>query len=73
MNDAYTAIIMQRERCWIGWIAQVPGVNAQAGTREGLLDDLQSALGEALEMNRADALAAMGSAPYEAVRLVLAA
>ena len=34
-----------------------PGVNSQGATREELLDNLCSALREAIEMNRADALA----------------
>ena len=40
---------------WIGWIEEVPGVNSQGRTREELLENLQDALEEALEMNRADA------------------
>jgi predicted RNase H-like HicB family nuclease len=47
------AVIQQREVWWIGWIEEVPGVNSQGGTREELLDNLRSALDEALEMNRA--------------------
>jgi hypothetical protein len=38
-----------------------------------LLDNLRSGLKEALEMNRADALSAAQGAPYEEVRVVLAA
>jgi predicted RNase H-like HicB family nuclease len=37
---------------WIGWVEEVPGVNSQGHTREGLLDNLHDALEEALEMNR---------------------
>jgi predicted RNase H-like HicB family nuclease len=69
----YTAVIQKRERWWIGWITEVPGVNSQGETREELIDNLQSALEEALEMNRADALAAAQGAPYEEVRLSPAA
>ena len=73
MRDGYTAVIQQREGWWIGWIEEVPGVNAQAESRVELLEDLASALGEALEMNRADARAAAEGAPFEEVRVVLAA
>lgn len=66
MPATYTAAIQRDEKWWIGWIQEVPGVNAQAHTREELLDDLRIALQEALEMNRADALAAMESAYEEA-------
>lgn len=61
MQSRYTAIIQQDGPWWIGWIEEVPGVNSQGATREELLDNLQSALQEALEMNRNDALAAAGS------------
>jgi predicted RNase H-like HicB family nuclease len=69
----YTAVVQKRERWWIGWIAEVPGVNSQGATRDELIENLQSALEEALEMNRADALAAAGGAPYEEVDVSLAA
>lgn len=69
----YTAVIQKRERWWIGWIAEVPGVNSQGATREELIQNLQSALEEALEMNRADAFAAAEGAPYEEINVSLAA
>jgi predicted RNase H-like HicB family nuclease len=55
---SYTAVIQDRETWWIGWVEEVPGVNSQGKTREELIENLRSALQEALEMNRADALAA---------------
>jgi predicted RNase H-like HicB family nuclease len=73
MEASYSAVIQQRERWWIGWIKEVPGVNSQGETREELLENLRSGLEEAVEMNRADALAAAQGAPYEEVRIVLAA
>lgn len=56
----FTAIVRQEADAWIGWIEEVPGVNSQGDTRDELLENLRSALGEALEMNRADARAAAG-------------
>ena len=73
MEANYTAVVQQRETWWIGWIEEVPGVNSQGETREELLENLRSALEEALEMNRADALAAAQGGPYEEVRVILAA
>ncbi len=64
MNSAYTAVIQRDGPWWIGWIEEIPGVNSQGETREELIENLQSALREALEMNRADALAA-ASGKYE--------
>jgi predicted RNase H-like HicB family nuclease len=57
MASNYTAVIQQRGPWWIGWVEEVAGVNSQAATRDELLQNLQSALQEALEMNRADWLA----------------
>ena len=68
MSKAYTAAIQQQEKWWIGWIEEVPGVNSQGATREELLENLQSALEEALEINRAEAIAAC-SGPYEEVTI----
>lgn len=60
METAWTALISQDEGWWIGWIAEIPGVNAQERTREELLESLIVTLREALEMNRHDAMAQVG-------------
>lgn len=73
MDANYTAIVQQRDEWWIGWIEEIPGVNAQAATREDLVVDLRSALQEALEMNRADAIAAVEGATFEKVTVSVAA
>ena len=62
----YNAVIQQDGDWWIGWIEEIPGVNSQGATRDELIGNLQSALEEALEMNRADAVAAATGA-YEEV------
>jgi predicted RNase H-like HicB family nuclease len=54
----YTAVIQQSGDWWVGWLEEIPGVNSQGKTREELMENLHSAIQEALEMNRADALAA---------------
>jgi len=58
MNRHFTAVIKQDGGLWIGWVEEVPGVNCQGKTRAELLKNLRSALKEALELNRDDALAA---------------
>ena len=58
--NAYTAAIQRDAGRWVGWIEEIPGVNSQGETREELLENLRSALKEALEMNREEALAAIG-------------
>ena len=55
MNPTYTAITKQDKGWWIGWIEEVPGVNAQERTKEALLLSLREILREALEFNRAEA------------------
>jgi predicted RNase H-like HicB family nuclease len=58
MNSPYNAVIQRDGQWWIGWIEEIPGVNSQGESREELLENLRSALREAIEMNRADALSA---------------
>lgn len=60
MNNIYTAVLKQEGGWWIGWIAEVPGVNCQETTREGLLETLKITLREALAFNKHDATAAAG-------------
>jgi predicted RNase H-like HicB family nuclease len=59
--NKYTAVIQRDGDFWIGWIEEIGGVNSQGKTRAELLNNLQSALQEALELNRLDALSAAGS------------
>jgi predicted RNase H-like HicB family nuclease len=68
MNASYTAIVQRDGPWWIGWVKEIPGVNSQGRTQEELIENLRSALGEALETNCADALAATGG-EYEEVSL----
>jgi predicted RNase H-like HicB family nuclease len=58
MNQYFTAVIKQDGGWWIGWVEEIPGVNCQGKTRAELQKNLRSALKEALEFNRDDALAA---------------
>jgi predicted RNase H-like HicB family nuclease len=50
----YTAVVKQDGDWLLGWVEEVPGVNAQEPTREALLASLKEVLREALEMNRAE-------------------
>ena len=59
MGPNYTAVIQQDGDWWIGWVEEIPGVNSQGETREELIENLRSALREAIEMNRAEARAAV--------------
>ena len=55
MPNTYTAITKQDGEWWIGWIAEIPGVNCQERTRAEVLTSLKATLAEALEFNRQDA------------------
>jgi predicted RNase H-like HicB family nuclease len=68
MKAYYTALVQQDGVRWIGWIHEIPGVNSQGKTRDELLANLRNALEEALEMNRAEAVAAAADS-FEEVKL----
>ncbi|MCF7732482.1 MAG: hypothetical protein K9N23_12385 [Akkermansiaceae bacterium] len=51
MASTYTAIVQQNQGWWIGWIEEVPGVNAQERTKDSLMASLKEVLKEALEMS----------------------
>ncbi len=67
MNHQYKAIIKKDSGWWIGWIEEIPGVNSQGRTRSELIENLRSALHEALEFNRMDAITAAGEDYEEAL------
>jgi predicted RNase H-like HicB family nuclease len=52
MKSSYIAITRQDGKWWIGWIEEIPGVNAQEPTREKLMASRREILVEALEFNR---------------------
>jgi predicted RNase H-like HicB family nuclease len=58
MKRTFNAVIKQDEGWWVGWVQEIPGVNSQGKTRAELMKNLRSALKEALEFNREDAIAA---------------
>ena len=60
MKNEYTAVVKQENGWWIGWIAEIPGVNCQEKTLEELKETLRITLREALGFNRQDALKAAG-------------
>jgi len=45
----YRAVIKQSGEWWIGWLVDLPGVNAQERTRERLMESLRSAAQDMLE------------------------
>ncbi|NBS15284.1 MAG: type II toxin-antitoxin system HicB family antitoxin [Verrucomicrobia bacterium] len=52
MAANYTAIVKKDGAWWLGWIEEVPGVNAQEKTKSKLMASLKEVLAEALEFNR---------------------
>ena len=70
MSSTYTALIQHDGDWWIGWVKEIAGVNSQGKSREELMENLQSALGEALKMNCEDAEASAMD-EYEEVSLTV--
>ena len=70
MNSTYNALIKRDGEWWIGWVKEVSGVNSQSKAREELLENLRSAIKEALEMNCQDAEAA-ATGDFEEVSLTV--
>ena len=71
MRRSYTAVVQRHGAWWIGWVREMSGVNSQGATREELLENLQEALNEAIELNREEAmLAAQNGGAFEEVELV---
>lgn len=68
MRPEYTAVIQNTGMWWIGWVEEVPGVNAQAATREELIENLKECLADMLDYYREKAKAEM-EGPYEVVSL----
>ena len=66
--NKYTAVVQRDGDLWIGWVEEIRGVNSQGSTRAELLENLQSALQEALQMNRLDARNAAGKT-FEEVQI----
>jgi predicted RNase H-like HicB family nuclease len=48
MTSTFTAITKKDGDWWIGWIEEIPGVNAQEKTRDELISSLREILAEAL-------------------------
>lgn len=60
MKTEYKAVVKQDGDWWVGWVEEIPGVNSQGKTRDQLMENLTSALQEALELNRESARDAAG-------------
>ncbi len=52
MANTYTVVTKKDGDWWIGWVEEIPGVNCQEPTHDGLLESLRVTLKEALELNR---------------------
>lgn len=68
--SSYTAIIKRDGEWWIGWVEEIPGVNSQGSTRDELVENLRSALAEAIEMNRESARSEAGSS-FEELKIAV--
>jgi hypothetical protein len=64
-SSSHAAVIRKHRPWWIGWVEEIPGVNAQETSREAILESLRDVLREALEFNRLDALESAGPGAEE--------
>lgn len=48
LKQTYTAVIQQSEGWWIGWVEEIPGVNAQEAAKDELMASLRICLAEAI-------------------------
>jgi predicted RNase H-like HicB family nuclease len=55
MKTGFTAVAQKDGDWWVGWVEEVPGVNAQERTKEELVQALSEALEDILELNRQQA------------------
>lgn len=70
MKQEFTAVVKQDGIWWIGWVAEISGVNSQGATKKELLENLTSALSEIMELNREVALKEAGAGYTEEVLAV---
>ena len=55
MKTEFTAIVIKDGDWWLGWIEEIPGVNAQEQTKEELMISLKEAAKDILEIHRIEA------------------
>ena len=52
MQKKYTAILKQDATTWVGWVEEIPGVNAYASSRKALQESLMALLTQILAFTR---------------------
>jgi predicted RNase H-like HicB family nuclease len=62
MKQTYTAVYCQTDGRWVGWVEELPGVNARGKTRLSMMAELRAALQKMLSRNRRKARALAGRA-----------
>ncbi|MBF0204321.1 MAG: type II toxin-antitoxin system HicB family antitoxin [Desulfamplus sp.] len=70
MNNEYTAIIIKDDDWWLGWIEEIPGVNAQERTKKELIISLKEAVKDIIELRRQQARSEIKD-NFEEIMLVL--
>ena len=70
MKQTYTAVYCQTDGRWVGWVEEVPGVNARGKSRVAMMTELRAALQTKLSRNRRKARSLAGrSAKKETFRV----
>ena len=68
-GGSYTAVVWREDEWWLGRVAEVPGVNCQERTRNGLMASVREVLAELIELNREAATRNLGDHEKVAVAL----
>ncbi len=70
--NTYTAIILEDQGWYIGWIAELPGANSQGRSLDELRENLTEAVQLILDANREQAEQAVGNRPVRRELLTIA-
>ncbi|AUB82889.1 type II toxin-antitoxin system HicB family antitoxin [Candidatus Thiodictyon syntrophicum] len=68
MKAEFTAIVKKDGDWWVGWIEEIPGVNAQEKSKDELMISLREAARDIIDLHR---LAALREADSDCEEVVL--
>jgi len=68
MKAEFTAIVKKDGDWWVGWIEEIPGVNAQEKSKDELMISLREAARDIMDLHR---LAALREADADCEEVVL--
>ena len=70
MKAEFTAIVKRDGDWWVGWIEEIPGVNAQEKSKDELMISLREAARDIMDLHRLAALRA-AEKDFEEISLIV--